>query len=135
MLKVISMGYEDLTDWVKNKAKPGELAYHEVLGDDIFCTYHYTKPDLFPRWRIWFSQNELSEYLENLNNLEGSNMNEYYFDDSAPKIYVPKKVAEIKICNALRITIDETINFVMPTEEQRKNLKEMLCIEVVPINE
>lgn len=51
------------------------------------------------------------------------------------KLYVPKKVAEIKICNALSITIDETMNFVMPTEEQRKNLKEMLCIEVVPINE
>ena len=51
------------------------------------------------------------------------------------KLYVPKKVAEIKICNALSITIDETINFTMPTEEQRKNLKEMLCIEVIPINE
>jgi hypothetical protein len=50
-------------------------------------------------------------------------------------LYIPKKVAEIKLCGAITFTIDETMGFVIPTEEQRKNLKEMLCIEVTAINE
>lgn len=51
-------------------------------------------------------------------------------------LYIPKKVACIKLCGgALTFDIDETMSFEMPTEEQRKNLKEMLCIEVIPIND
>jgi hypothetical protein len=53
-----------------------------------------------------------------------------------PTLYIPKKVAHIKLCgDALTFVINETVNFIMPTEEQRKNLKEMLCIEVIPIEE
>ena len=52
------------------------------------------------------------------------------------ELYMPKKVAEIKLCGgAMVLSIDETMNFTMPTEEQRKNLKEMLCIEVIPFND
>ena len=52
------------------------------------------------------------------------------------RLFVPKKVAEIKLCGGvMTFTIDETMNFTMPTEEQRKNLKEMLCIEVTPLDE
>ena len=48
----------------------------------------------------------------------------------------PKKVAEIRLCGgAMVFTIDETADFIMPTEEQRKNLKEMLCIDVIPLEE
>ncbi len=51
-------------------------------------------------------------------------------------IFIPKKVAEIKLCGgALTFNIDETMGFVLPTEEQRKNLKELFCIEVVPFEE
>jgi hypothetical protein len=49
------------------------------------------------------------------------------------KIRVPKRVAIIKVCGAITLYIDDTMNFIMPTEEQRKNLKEMLCIEVIPV--
>lgn len=42
----------------------------------------------------------------------------------------PKVIAEIKICGALTIQIREGADFIPPTEEQRKNLKEMLCIDV-----
>lgn len=51
-------------------------------------------------------------------------------------LFVPKRIAEIRLCGgAMVFDIDETMNFVMPTEEQRKNLKEMLCIEVIPLEE
>ena len=49
---------------------------------------------------------------------------------------IPKKVAVIKLCGgALTFTIDDSVSFTMPTEEQRKNLKEMLCIEIIPVEE
>jgi hypothetical protein len=48
------------------------------------------------------------------------------------KIRVPKRVATVKVCGAINLYIDDTMDFIMPTEEQRKNLKEMLCIEVIP---
>ena len=47
---------------------------------------------------------------------------------------VPKRVATIKVCGGgITLHIDDTMEFTMPTEEQRKNLKEMLCIEVIPV--
>ena len=51
-------------------------------------------------------------------------------------IRVPKRVATIKLCGgAMTFHIDDTVSFTMPTEEQRKNLKELLCIEVIPVDE
>ena len=49
------------------------------------------------------------------------------------RLRVPKRVATIKVCGAITLYIDDTMEFTMPTEEQRKNLKEMLCIEVIPV--
>ena len=46
---------------------------------------------------------------------------------------VPKQVAVIKVCGAITLYVNDTMEFTMPTEEQRKNLKEMLCIEVIPV--
>lgn len=54
-------------------------------------------------------------------------------DASSFKIRVPKTVATIKLCGgALTFRIDDTMNWTRPTEEQINNLKEMLCIEVIP---
>lgn len=48
-------------------------------------------------------------------------------------IRVPKRVAMIKLCGgALTFHIDDTISWTRPTDEQIKNLKELLCIEVIP---
>ena len=47
-----------------------------------------------------------------------------------------KPIAEIVLCGGLHFTItDMNTDFIMPTEEQRKNLKEMLCIEVIPVED
>ena len=56
-------------------------------------------------------------------------------DNLSAKLFIPKKIAEVRLCGALHFEIDETMNFVMPTEEQRKNLKEMFCIEVIPFDD
>lgn len=42
----------------------------------------------------------------------------------------PKAIAEITLCGATTFRVYEGADFVKPTEEQRKNLKEMLCIDV-----
>ena len=48
-------------------------------------------------------------------------------------IWRPKKVATIKLCGgALTFDIDERHQWQRPTDEQIKNLKELLCIEVIP---
>lgn len=51
-------------------------------------------------------------------------------------IRVPKRVATIKLCGGgLTFYIDDTMQFEMPTEEQRENLKKLFCIEVIPEEE
>jgi hypothetical protein len=48
-------------------------------------------------------------------------------------IRVPKRVATIKICGgAMTFYIDDTMQWQRPTDEQIKNLKELLAIEVIP---
>lgn len=48
----------------------------------------------------------------------------------------PKRVATIKICGGgMTIYIDDTMEFEMPTKEQRENLKKLFCIEVIPEGE
>jgi hypothetical protein len=60
----------------------------------------------------------------------------YNKDATGCRLFVPKRIAEIRLCGgAMVFYIDETTQFTMPTEEQRKNLKEMLCIEVIPYEE
>lgn len=42
----------------------------------------------------------------------------------------PKTIAEIILCGSVTFRVYEGSNFIKPTEEQKKNLKEMLCIEI-----
>ena len=46
------------------------------------------------------------------------------------EIRIPKQIAEITLCGALHIMITDSEDFVCPTEEQIKNLHDMLCIDV-----
>lgn len=67
-MKVYSMKYSDLEYWVKNKAKPGDLATYYVnngeFGESMY-TYYYTKPDDNPRWCMWSDFEKLQKYLDN----------------------------------------------------------------------
>lgn len=51
------------------------------------------------------------------------------------EIKQPKDIARITICNAVTFTISEICSFTPPTEEQRKNLKELFCIDVEILGE
>ena len=51
-------------------------------------------------------------------------------DSMTMKIRIPHPIARITLCGAISLVIEDDIDFVFPTEEQRKNLKEMLCIEI-----
>lgn len=47
-------------------------------------------------------------------------------------IWIPKKIATIKLCGSLEFFIYEnTPNWVQPTPEQIENLKKLFCIEVL----
>ena len=47
-------------------------------------------------------------------------------------IWIPKKIATIKLCGSLEFFIyDTTPNWVQPTPEQMENLKKLFCIVVV----
>lgn len=41
-----------------------------------------------------------------------------------------KPIARITLCGSINFTIYDNMNFIKPTPEQIKNLKEMLCIDV-----
>ena len=52
-------------------------------------------------------------------------------DSRNMKIRIPKSIARITLCGAISIEINDDVDcFVFPTEEQRRNLKEILCIDV-----
>lgn len=50
--------------------------------------------------------------------------------NSERRLYIPKVIAKITICGALKMEVTEDMNWVPPTPEQIKNLKEMLNIDV-----
>ena len=60
----------------------------------------------------------------------------YISCDNDLVIRVPKTIARVKLCGgALTFNFDDTMQFEMPTEEQRENLKKTFGIEVEWVNE
>ena len=47
----------------------------------------------------------------------------------------PKQVARITICGCFHLDIFDNIEFIRPTEEQIKNLHDILCIDVTLFDE
>lgn len=58
-------------------------------------------------------------------------MSSMYGPFAVSNLHQPKPVAEITICGAIHIYVDDTMSFIKPTPEQIKNLHDMLCIDVV----
>ena len=52
------------------------------------------------------------------------------YDGNIMRYYKPKTIARITLCGALHFDILDNMNFTKPTEEQIKNLRDMLCIDV-----
>ena len=58
------------------------------------------------------------------------------YNSESKTIEMPKPIAIIKFCGgAVTLTITDNCDFVPPTEAQRKNLKEMFCIDVELLEE
>lgn len=60
---------------------------------------------------------------------------EYYSIKLGPdipieRVHIPKVIARITICGALTMEVTEDMNWVPPTPEQIKNLKETFNIDV-----
>ena len=64
------MKSEDLADWVKTKAKPGDVAFWQDHIHDQCYYYFYTEPDSEPYWKLWFKDDIIDKYLEENNKLE-----------------------------------------------------------------
>lgn len=63
-------------------------------------------------------------------------LNNYISCDNTIQIRIPKVIAQIKICGGgLTFTITDNMQFEMPTEEQRENLKKTFGIEVELVDE
>ena len=76
---------------------------------------------------------ETDEHFEWLKN---NALNDYISCDDTVKIIVPKVIAKIKICGGgLTFRITDDMQFEMPTEEQRENLKNTFGIEVELVEE
>jgi hypothetical protein len=70
--------------------------------------------------------------MENNNTLKLSDDMIYGPKADTHNIWIPKKIATIKLCGSLEFFIYEnTPNWVQPTSEQIENLKKFFCIEVL----
>lgn len=85
-------------------------AWVKWLGKDELRAFEYSQKD---------NKNDISLTVGNMR-LNGETMN----------IRMPRDIAKITVCGALCLTVTDMMNWIPPTEEQRKNLKEMFCIDV-----
>lgn len=76
---------------------------------------------------------ETDEHFEWIRN---NALSGYISCNDTVKLRVPKTIARIKICGGgLTFFIDDTMQFEMPTKEQRENLKRTFGIEVELVDE
>ena len=52
------------------------------------------------------------------------------YDGNVMQYHNQKTIARITLCGTVHINILDNMNFTKPTEEQIKNLRDMLCIDV-----
>lgn len=68
--------------------------------------------------------------------LNGSNfISDCIIADDCMVIRVPKIIARVRLCGGLTFNFDDTMQFEMPTKEQRENLKKTFGIEVELVDE
>ncbi len=109
--------------------KCGSISLHtEVKGNNtgLYC-------DDCGAWVKWLGKDELRAFKhsqkENKNDIS-LRIGDVILDGETMVIRKPKDVAKITICGSLCLTVTDMMNWTPPTEEQRKNLKEMFCIDV-----
>lgn len=106
--------------------KCGSVLLHiEVNGNNtgLYC-------DDCGAWVKWLGKDELRafEYLQK------SKLSKTSCNIPMPEvaiIHTPKLIAKIKLCGgAFTVNVDETMAWKRPTDEQIKNLHDLLCVDV-----
>ena len=67
---VYCMMYEELKEWVKTKALPGDVAYYFDARAEKSYFYTYNGPDDNPYWRLIFNDAIVSYFKEEINKLK-----------------------------------------------------------------
>ena len=67
---VYALMYEELSEWVKNKAKPGDVAYYFDRRTERNYLYSYKGPDDNPYWRLLFNETITKYLVEEINKLK-----------------------------------------------------------------
>ena len=117
------MGCEIMYKYYCKKCKSTSL-HTEVKGNNtgLYC-------DDCGAWQRWLGKDELRAFEHSQKSqlpktscaIPMSEVVEYY---------KPKTIARIKLCRAMIFTVTECMSWKKPTEEQIKNLHDMLCIDV-----
>ena len=68
-MKIYCMVLEDLDEWVKNKAKLGDVAWCKTQHNEREYMYVYRGPDPTPTWYM-LQEDEINKYLEEINKLK-----------------------------------------------------------------
>lgn len=111
--------------------KCGSVAFHtEVKGNNtgLYC-------DDCGAWQQWLSKDALRAFEYS----QKSKLPKTSCDIPMPNVVVikvPSLIAKIKLCGgAFTINVDETMQWKKPTNEQIKNLHDLLCIDVEVLGE
>ena len=99
-------------------------AWQRWLGKDELRAFEYSM-----REAIKEEKDSVNRYVESISKSTGLNI--YDKEDDVAKIFKPKTIARIKLCGgAITFTVTDYTSWEKPTEEQVKNLHDMLCIDV-----
>ena len=106
--------------------KCGSVSLHtEAKGNNtgLYC-------DDCGSWIKWLGKDELRAFENSKKNNISLTTEKLRQADEIASFKTPKIIAKITVCGALTITITDSMNWIPPTEQQIKNLKEMFCIDV-----
>ena len=110
-------------------------AWQRWLGKDELRAFEYSMREATKE-----EEDSVNRYIEIISKSTGVNF--YDKEDDVPKTscdipmpevvecYKPKTIARIKLCGAMIFTVTERMSWEKPTEEQIKNLHDMLCIDI-----
>lgn len=80
-------------------------------------------------WITWPGKDEL-EAFENFQKSKLSKTSCNIPLSEVATVRLPKQIARISLCGAVSFTIDDTMTWKKPTDEQIKNLHDLFCIDV-----
>ena len=98
-------------------------AWQRWLGKDELRAFEYSM-----RKATKEEKDSVNKYIESISKPTGA---DFYDERDCVAIFKPKTIARIKLCGgAMTFDITDGAPWEKPTEEQIKNLHDMLCIDV-----